>query len=88
MVTELMKQAQFAPMTVADMAITLFAVNRGYLDDVDVKKALAFEAALHAFIKSKYKAMLDKIEETHEMDAEAEKALGAAIDDFKASSVY
>jgi F-type H+-transporting ATPase subunit alpha len=88
MVTELMKQAQFAPMTVADTALTLFAVNKGYLDDVDVKKALAFEAALHAFIKSKYKALRDKIEETKEMDAEAEKALSAAIDDFKASAVY
>ncbi|GAO34926.1 F0F1 ATP synthase subunit alpha [Sulfuricella sp. T08] len=88
MVTELMKQAQFAPMTVADTALTLFAVNKGYLDDVDVKKALAFEAALHAFIKSKYGALRDKIEETKEMDAEAEKALSAAIDDFKASAVY
>ncbi|MDD5329076.1 MAG: F0F1 ATP synthase subunit alpha [Sulfuricella sp.] len=88
MVTELMKQAQFAPMTVADMAVTLFAVNKGYLDDVEVKKALAFEAALQAFIKSKYKAVLDKIEETNELDAEAEKTLGAAIEDFKASSVY
>jgi F-type H+-transporting ATPase subunit alpha len=88
MVTELMKQAQFAPMTVADTALTLFAVNKGYLDDVDVKKALAFEAALHAFIKSKYKALRDKIEETREMDAEAEKALSAAIEDFKASAVY
>ena len=88
MVTELMKQAQFAPMTVADTALTLFAVNKGYLDDVDVKKALAFEAALHAFIKSKYKALRDKIEETKEMDADAEKALSAAIDDFKASAVY
>ncbi|MDP2879603.1 MAG: F0F1 ATP synthase subunit alpha [Sulfuricella sp.] len=88
MVTELMKQAQFAPMTVADTALTLFAVNKGYLDDVDVKKALAFEAALHAFIKSKYGALRDKIEETKEMDAEAEKALSAAIEDFKASAVY
>jgi F-type H+-transporting ATPase subunit alpha len=88
MVTELMKQAQFAPMTVADTALTLFAVNKGYLDDVDVKKALAFEAALHAFIKSKYKALRDKIEETKEMDADAEKALSAAIEDFKASAVY
>jgi F-type H+-transporting ATPase subunit alpha len=88
MVTELMKQAQFAPMTVADTALTLFAVNKGYLDDVDVKKALAFEAALHAFIKSKYTDLRDKIEETKEMDAEAEKALSAAIEDFKASAVY
>jgi F-type H+-transporting ATPase subunit alpha len=88
MVTELMKQAQFAPMTVADTALTLFAVNKGYLDDVDVKKALSFEAALHAFIKSKYGALRDKIEDTKEMDAEAEKALSAAIEDFKASAVY
>ena len=88
MVTELMKQAQFAPMTVPEMAVTLFAVNKGYLDDVDVKKALAFESGLQAFIKSKYKALLDKIEETKELDAEGEKTLSAAIEDFKASSVY
>ena len=88
MVTELMKQAQFAPMTVPEMAVTLFAVNKGYLDDVDVKKALDFEAGLQAFIKSKYKALLDKIEETKELDAEGEKTLSAAIEDFKASSVY
>ena len=88
MVTELMKHAQFAPMTVPEMAVTLFAVNKGYLDDVDVKKALAFEAGLQAFIKSKYKALLDKIEETKELDAEGEKTLSAAIEDFKASSVY
>ncbi|MCL4469760.1 MAG: F0F1 ATP synthase subunit alpha [Gammaproteobacteria bacterium] len=88
MVTELMKQAQFAPMTVPEMAVTLFAVNKGFLDDVDVKKALAFEAGLQAFVKSKYKALLDKIEETKELDAEGEKTLSAAIEDFKASSVY
>jgi len=88
MVTELMKQAQFAPMTVPEMALTLFAVNKGYLDDVDVKKALAFEAGLQAFIKSKYKTLLDKIAETNELDADGEKMLSAAIEDFKASSVY
>jgi F-type H+-transporting ATPase subunit alpha len=88
MVTELMKQAQFATMTVSEMALTLFAVNKGYLDDVEVKKALSFESALQAFMKSKYKAIMDKIEETMELDADAEKALGAAIEDFKASSVY
>ena len=47
------------------MALTLFAVNKGYLDDVDVKKTLAFESALHAFIKSKYAALRDTIEETN-----------------------
>ena len=88
MVTELMKQPQYAPMTVAEMAVTLFAVNRGYLDDVDVKRALAFEAALQSHMKAKYKSLLDRIEETKDLDAETEKELAAAIEDFKASAAY
>jgi len=88
MVTELMKQAQFAPMSISLMALTLFAVNKGYMDSVDVKKALAFESALQAFIKSKYGALLDKIEADKDIDADTDKALSAAIDEFKATAVY
>ncbi len=88
MVTELMKQAQYSPMSVSEMAVTLFAVNRGYLDDVEVKRALAFESALISFLKGKYKALLDKIEETRDLDADAEKQMAAAIEDFKASAAY
>ncbi|NWG86761.1 MAG: F0F1 ATP synthase subunit alpha [Hydrogenophilaceae bacterium] len=88
MVTELMKQYQYAPMNTSEMAVTLFAVNRGYLDDVEVKRALAFEAALISFMKSKYKALMDKIEETKDLDADAEKQMVAAIEDFKASAAY
>jgi len=88
MVTELMKQPQFSTMTVAEMALTLFAVNKGYLDDVEVKKALSFESALLAFIKSKHRAIIEKIETTNELDGESEKTLAAAIEEFKASSVY
>jgi F-type H+-transporting ATPase subunit alpha len=65
------------------MAVTLFAVNRGYLDDVDVKRALAFEAALHSHIKNRYGDLLNKIETTKDLDADGEKALAAAIEDFK-----
>jgi F-type H+-transporting ATPase subunit alpha len=88
MVTELMKQYQYAPMNTSEMAVTLFAVNRGYLDDVEVKRALAFEAALISFMKSKYKALMDKIEDTKDLDADAEKQMVAAIEDFKASAAY
>ncbi|MEW5788782.1 MAG: F0F1 ATP synthase subunit alpha [Pseudomonadota bacterium] len=88
MVTELMKQFQYSPMTVAEMAVTLFAVNRGYMDDVEVKRALAFEASLQSFLKGKYAAMLEKIQSTGDLDAETEKQLSAAIDDFKASAAY
>ena len=51
MVTELMKQAQYSPMQVWDMALILFAVNNNYMDDVDVGKALAFEKSLRDFVK-------------------------------------
>ncbi len=88
MVTELMKQPQFSTMTVAEMALTLFAVNKGYLDDVEVKKALSFESALLAFIKSKHRALIEKIETTNELDGDGEKALAAAIEEFKSNSVY
>src|SRR5207248_3681634 len=66
LVTELMKQPQYAPLSVADQALTLFAVNRGYYDDVPVDKALAFEAAARAFLKSKYAALIDKLESAME----------------------
>jgi len=87
-VTELMKQPQYSPLSVAEQALTLFAVNRGYYDDVPVDKALAFEAALRQFMKSKYAAIVDKIETTKEMSADDEKSLAAAIEDFKKTGTY
>ncbi|MDD3529972.1 MAG: F0F1 ATP synthase subunit alpha [Gallionellaceae bacterium] len=88
LVTELMKQLQYAPMSVPEMAVTLFAVNRGYMDDVEVRRALAFEAALQSFLKGKYAALLAKIDESGNLDSEDEKQLAAAIEDFKASAAY
>jgi F-type H+/Na+-transporting ATPase subunit alpha len=88
LVTELMKQTQYAPLNVSEMAVTLFAVNRGYMDDVDVKRALAFESALQSFLSGKYKALMDKIQETGDLDADSEKHLAAAIEDFKATAAY
>jgi F-type H+-transporting ATPase subunit alpha len=88
MVTELMKQPQYAPLSVAEQALTLFAVNRGYYDDVPVEKALAFESSLRTYIKSKYAALIDKIESTKDLDADGEKALAAAIEDFKKNGTY
>jgi F-type H+-transporting ATPase subunit alpha len=87
-VTELMKQLQFSPMSVAQMAVSLFAVNKGYFDDVDVKKVLAFEAALQAHLKSKYASVLDKISSTNDLDEATEKELTAACDDFKKTGTY
>jgi F-type H+-transporting ATPase subunit alpha len=82
-VMELMKQAQYAPMSIADMAVSLFAVNGGYLDDVDEKRVLAFESGLHQFLKQNYAKLLEKIESSKDLDADGEKQLAAATQDFK-----
>src|SRR5450631_2490742 len=83
LVTELMKQPQYSPLSVAEEALTLFTVNKGYFDDVPVEKALAFESTLRTYLKSKYAALMDKLESTKDMDAGAEKEFSAAIEDFK-----
>ncbi len=88
MVTELMKQTQYATLSVAEMALTLFAVNKGYLDDVEVNRALVFESALRGHMRSKYSAIMDKINTSGDLDAETEKELNAAVQDFKSSGSY
>jgi F-type H+/Na+-transporting ATPase subunit alpha len=88
MATELMKQPQYATLSISEMALTLHAINKGYFDDVEVNRALAFEAALKGHVKSHHGAILDKIESTKELDAETEKALDAAIQEFKQNGTY
>ncbi len=85
LVTELMKQLQYSPMSVAEMSITLLAVNKGYFDGVEVKKALDIERQMHLFVKQHHAALVDKIEATKELDADAEQALCKAIEEFKAT---
>ena len=86
--TELMKQPQYAPLSVAEQAITLFSVNKGYLDDVEVPRALAFDAALRAYVKSKFKDLYDRIQSSLDLSADDEKALSAAIEDFRKNGAY
>jgi len=87
-VTELMKQKQYAPMTVAEQAFSLLAANAGYLDDVEVKKIVAFESALNAYIRAHNKALLDSINASGDFNDDIEKQMKAAIEKFKATSTY
>jgi len=87
-VTELMKQPQYSPMSVSQMALTLFAVNKGFMDDVEVSKILPFEAALLAFMKSKHAGILETIENSGNLDDATEQALIAAVEEFKKTGVY
>ncbi len=87
-VTELMKQPQYSPMSVAEMAVTLFAVNNGYMDGLEVKKVLPFEAALQAYVKDKHKGLIDAINASGEMTGDNEAELKSAIESFKQTAVY
>ena len=87
-VTELLKQAQYSPLSISLMAVTLFSVNKGFLDDVPVKQVLAFEAGVHDFMKTKHAALLQKIEETKQLDKDGEAQLSSAIADFKKSGAF
>jgi F-type H+-transporting ATPase subunit alpha len=88
LVMELMKQPQFSPISVAEQAITLFAVSKGYYDDVEVNRALACESAMRQWVKTQHKAVFDRIESTKDLTADDEKALAAAIEDFKTNGAY
>jgi len=82
-VTELMKQRQYAPMTVALMAASLFAVNEGFIDDVAVEKIQAWEAGLHQFLLSGHRALVDKINEKGDWNDDIEKQMKAAVTAYK-----
>jgi F-type H+-transporting ATPase subunit alpha len=86
-VTELLKQAQYSPLSISLMAVTLFAVNKGFLDSIEIKQVLPFESGLHNFMKTSHAPLLQKIEETKQLDKDAEAALSAAVADFKKSFV-
>jgi F-type H+-transporting ATPase subunit alpha len=87
-VTELLKQAQYSPLPISLMAVSLFAVNKGFMDDIEVKKLLAFEAGLHGYMKTKQATLLAKIEDSKQLDKDGEVALTAAVADFKKSGAY
>ncbi len=86
-VTELMKQLQYSPLSVADMAISLYASNEGFMDDVDVPRIQAFETALHQVMHQKHADLVARIETTKDLDKDAEAQLKAAIAEFKKSWV-
>jgi F-type H+-transporting ATPase subunit alpha len=87
-VTELMKQGQYTPLSIGLMACSLFAANEGYLDDVDKKKVVDFEKALHSYMLSAQAALMDRINSTGDYNAEIEQGLHAALKDFKANNTW
>ena len=87
-VMELMKQPQYSPLTVGEMAISLYAVDKGHIDDVPVNKVVAFEAAMHDYMRSNQKDLLDNINSSGDFTDEIEAAIKKAVEDFKAKNVW
>ncbi|WP_115720501.1 F0F1 ATP synthase subunit alpha [Gallaecimonas mangrovi] len=87
-VTELLKQKQYAPMSIAEMGVSLFAAEKGYLDDVEVAKIVAFEDALLSYMRSEHAELLAKINEKGDYSDDIQSGLKAALDNFKATQSW
>jgi F-type H+-transporting ATPase subunit alpha len=86
-VTELMKQAQYSPMSVGQMAVSLFAVDRGFMDDIELKKIGAFETALLDSVKSGQPELLETLN-GGDWNDELEEQLTSAVTEFKTSGSW
>ena len=87
-ITELIKQKQYAPMSVAQQSLSIFAADRGYMDDVEVEKIGSFEEALHSFFTSE-KADLEKsINDTGDWNDDIEKQFSEVVEQFKKTQTF
>ncbi|MBR1375126.1 MAG: F0F1 ATP synthase subunit alpha [Cardiobacteriaceae bacterium] len=87
-VTELMKQKQYSPLSVAEMAISLFSADKGYLDEVAVDEVGRYETAMLNFMRNEHKDLLDKINEKGAYNDEIEAGIKSALDEFKAKGTW
>ncbi|MPZ99593.1 MAG: F0F1 ATP synthase subunit alpha [Dehalococcoidia bacterium] len=86
--TELLKQPQYQPQTLAQQVSILFAGVRGLLDDVPVEKIADFEKAFHEFLGASHPEIVSAIQDTGQLSDETEQQLQAAIEEFKGSVAY
>src|SRR2546426_4955115 len=87
-VTELLKQKQYAPMSVAQQSLVLFAAERGYLADVELSKIGSFEAALLAYVDRDHAPLMQEINQTGGYNDEIEGKLKGILDSFKATQSW
>lgn len=87
-VTELLKQKQYAPMTVAEQAVVLFAAERGYLEDVELETVLTFEAALLSYAHSQYAEFMTELATTGNYNDDVENKLKEILEGFKSTQTW
>ena len=86
--TEMMKQKQYSTMSVAEMGVSLFAVNEGYLDDVEVNKVMDFEQAMQSHMKSQQSDLIEALNRDQAYDDDVAEKLHAALKDFKTNGSW
>jgi len=87
-VVELLKQSQYQPLPVWEQGVMLYAVNHGYLDDIDVAQILAFEKSFKDYLKSKHAELIQRIEDTQELSKDDDAELANAIAAFKKHGAF
>jgi F-type H+-transporting ATPase subunit alpha len=87
-VTELMKQKQYSPLSIAEMGISLYAANEGFLDDVPVEKIVDFEEALHSYANSNSADLMGEINKSGGYSDEIAGKLRDTIEKFKSTSTW
>ena len=87
-VTELMKQKQYSPLSVAEMAVSLYAANEGYLDDIDAEKVVDFEIGLLASFRDNHQKLIEKINKSGDYNEKIEEGLKKAVEEFKETGTF
>ena len=85
---EILKQGQYAPLSVAYMAVSLYALNEGYLDELELKKISAYEGALHQYMSSNYAELIKQIDDSGDYSDDIQGQLRKALDDFAANGTW
>ena len=87
-VTELMKQKQYAPMSIADMSLSLYAAERGFLQDIEIAKVGSFEQALIGYFNRDHAELMAKINVKGDFNDEIDAGIKAGIEKFKATQTW
>jgi len=83
-----MKQKQYAPMSVAEQSLSIYAIDKGYMDDIAINKIGGFEQALHAHFANTASDTMDRINATGDWNDDLEAAFKKGIEDFKATGTW
>ena len=87
-VTELMKQKQYSPLSIAETAVSLFAAEKGYLNDVEINKVVDCEAALHTYVSNEHAELMATINEKGDYNKDIEASLNKALETFKSTQTW